>query len=1281
MRTLSPGDAIGDRFTIERIAGEGGMGTVFRAVDRGSGAPVAVKVIRQGADGTRFLREAEILSGVPHAGIVRYVAHGVDDGLAYLAMEWLEGEDLEQRLAREGLSIHESMTIGLRVAQALGAAHERGVVHRDIKPSNLFLVNRDVDRVKVLDFGAAQLGAARQVTRTGVIVGTPGYLSPEQARGGHALDARTDVFSLGCVLFECITGRPAFVGEHAIALLAQIILEEAPRASTLRRGIRRDLDDLVARMLAKDPDARPRDGASVASELAALAKATGDDVPAGIAPRRPSLTISEQRVLSVLLVRGAPRAPHEPESPFAATVVSTRTPAWIDSVAAVADAHDAKLHALADGSLLVTLSGSAAATDTATRAARCALALRQIVPEPIALATGRGAVSGRIAVGDVVSNAARLVASPSAHVRVDEVTAGLLDARFEIRGDDAGLEIVREREQVDMTRTLLGKPTPCVGREREIGTLLAMFEECAAEPVARCVLVTGTAGIGKSRIRHEVLARLAGRCEVWRVSGDTVGRGAPFGLVAPPIRHAAGIQSGEPLDVARRKLAARVARNVTRDRERVTTFLAELLGIGGGDAPQSPELATARTDGIVMGDQIRRAWQELAFAETTMAPLVLVLEDLHLGDLASVKLVDLALRNLRERPFMVLAFARPEVAEVFPDLWRDRGLQRIELGELTRRASEKLVRAVLGDVDEARMARIVERAAGNAFYLEETLRAEATGKGDALPATVLTMVQSRLEGLHPDLRRVLRAASIFGRLFWANGVAALLEGQDFQPAMLARLEEHELVARLGEGAVASNDEYAFRHSAFREAAYATLTDADRALGHRLAAEWLERSGVHDATTLADHHERAGELARAVPWYARAAQQALEGNDFVTTIERAGRGIACGAEGTELGMLHLFSAEAHRCRGEFEETSIAADAARSLLERGGQHWCQAHVIWAGAMSAMGRLDRAQQAGREALDLAFTADPDVQLGVYARIAGQATSAGDYPLARRLCAAAEEVYARGTKSFAARAWIERSRSVITALDGDTAATAAAHAAAAHAAELAGDLRYACTERHNAGDLLKELGDYAGACSALESTLADAERLGLTFLTAAARNNLAFALFRGGHPSEALALARRAIDDAETMGFRRFECFGRLYLAMMLLEGGQAAAALDEAKRAVDALVVVGPPIEPFARALVAKTLLALGRREEALDAARGAYERLIALGAVEEGEAVIRVAYVEALDAMGEHELAREIAKTAHARLLDRASKIRDEATRHRFLEKVPEHARTTELASRA
>jgi serine/threonine protein kinase len=273
MARLAPGQVLGDRFRIERPAGRGGMGAIYKAADGVTGGYVAVKIMARhsGSAQERFQREAVLLAALSHPCIVRHVSHGATPaGLAFLAMDWLEGEDLAERLAREPLGLEESLALVRRASEGLAVAHARGVVHRDVKPSNLFLVGGDPAAVKVIDFGVARIDSgATNLTRPGSSLGTAGYMAPEQALEAADVDARADVYGLGCVLFECLTGRPPFEGRPA-ALVVKVLRDKPPAPSTLRAGVSAKIDALVARLLAKERAERPNDAAELVQAIDAV---------------------------------------------------------------------------------------------------------------------------------------------------------------------------------------------------------------------------------------------------------------------------------------------------------------------------------------------------------------------------------------------------------------------------------------------------------------------------------------------------------------------------------------------------------------------------------------------------------------------------------------------------------------------------------------------------------------------------------------------------------------------------------------------------------------------------------------------------------------------------------------------------------------------------------------------------------------------------------------------------------------------------------------------------
>ena len=270
------------KYRILGQIGDGGMGVVYRAEHVMLGSPAAVKVLlpqftKDPIVVDRFFTEAKAASAIRHVGITEVFDFGrLSGNQAYIAMELLRGEDLTSFLARHGtLAPTVAALITMQVLAALNAAHVIGVVHRDLKPDNIYLT-RDLGapggiRVKILDFGIAklvgdQLGNKTK-TKGGSILGTPVYMAPEQCRGAGDIDARTDIYAVGCILFELLTGRPPFLAEGGGEVMAMHIYEPPPRLSSLAPQLPVELDALLAKMLAKVADDRVP---SAAYALAAL---------------------------------------------------------------------------------------------------------------------------------------------------------------------------------------------------------------------------------------------------------------------------------------------------------------------------------------------------------------------------------------------------------------------------------------------------------------------------------------------------------------------------------------------------------------------------------------------------------------------------------------------------------------------------------------------------------------------------------------------------------------------------------------------------------------------------------------------------------------------------------------------------------------------------------------------------------------------------------------------------------------------------------------------------
>ena len=272
------------QYAIARKLGEGGMGVVYAARDARLERTVALKTMSSLTNDEtarkRFWREARAAASVNHPNVCQIYEIGEEGGELFIAMELLEGESLADRLRRGSLSVSETLPVGLEMLAALSALHERGIVHRDLKPSNVFLTPHGV---KLLDFGLARpgleqtFGSASGLTRTGIVMGTPRYMAPEQVTG-EAVDGRSDLFAAGAILFEMLSGRPAFGGRSVIEILHATVNEQPP-ALTGSPAIAAS-DRVIRRALAKRPEDRPRSADAMAAELRAVRGVDGDDTPA-----------------------------------------------------------------------------------------------------------------------------------------------------------------------------------------------------------------------------------------------------------------------------------------------------------------------------------------------------------------------------------------------------------------------------------------------------------------------------------------------------------------------------------------------------------------------------------------------------------------------------------------------------------------------------------------------------------------------------------------------------------------------------------------------------------------------------------------------------------------------------------------------------------------------------------------------------------------------------------------------------------------------------------------
>jgi serine/threonine-protein kinase len=310
---VSPGTVIADKYRVEKVIGRGGFGIVVRATHLQLAQPVAIKVLTEGGgtpadqqeDAARFRREAKATAAMNSEHVVRVLDADVLQGAPYIVMEYLEGETLHEAVYGKGeLSIADGVDVAIQVLAALGEAHRCGIVHRDLKPANVFLTQgKDGTVVKVLDFGVSKLGASTHITKTGTMVGTVAYVSPEQLMDAKRVDPRADLWSLALVLYESLTKKLPFGGGKASNMVSAILTQPPVPLSRVREDAPAGLVAAIDRALAKDPDDRFANAAEMAEALAPFASTRANAALDALArlPRAPVKKKRSRAVVRILL--------------------------------------------------------------------------------------------------------------------------------------------------------------------------------------------------------------------------------------------------------------------------------------------------------------------------------------------------------------------------------------------------------------------------------------------------------------------------------------------------------------------------------------------------------------------------------------------------------------------------------------------------------------------------------------------------------------------------------------------------------------------------------------------------------------------------------------------------------------------------------------------------------------------------------------------------------------------------------------------------------------------
>jgi tetratricopeptide (TPR) repeat protein len=891
-------------------------------------------------------------------------------------------------------------------------------------------------------------------------------------------------------------------------------------------------------------------------------------------------------------------------------------------------------------------------------AARFALAVAGAVEDArVAIATVKQRASQPMPVADAVAAALRLVERTAGdEVVCDALTASLVGGRFDCRrlaGADDVHAIAAASDS--LPGPLAGGRS--IGRRKELRILAAIAEGCREESCAESVVIDGAAGIGKSHLLAELERTVLDPAgyRVLRAACVPLAGERPYELLASFGRSAIEVAT-DPVEW--QSFVTFLER--PRSGESVT---------GGTTSPR-----TGPRDPELRRRQIVQRFIPMLRSESESRPLALLIDDLQFADRPSIEVLAEAASSLRDAPLLIVQTERSGQASEGRASAHSRG-HRVTLRPLSAAAGRELLRASFGAALEASdEAQIAAASGGNPLVL--LTLADAVRRGaNAVPSAIVAVAQSRLEALPDSARRVLRAASIFGSNIRLPGVQSLLETG-------ARLDMgDELAALCAQGFLEMRESmlgnvepvYSFASDILREAAYRTLTDEDRVLGHRLAAEWLAGRLLCPPLVLAHHFEHAEEHAAACPYILAAAREALEGNDFeavaaiVDRLERWARSMPVPAAVLAEGKLLV--AEAYKWAGEYARALAEAESSAERADPASPVWVDARVEVMTLALRTAHIDRLRAAANELLERPIDVD---DAAAVARAACVACQAGLDPIAESLYA---RVRGRGEEDPAVASWVHNLRSLWAGRSGDLSASAEHLGLSAEAYERCGDIRRAINAAARRGYRLLCLGEHEGAIAVFERALESARELGIAGLVADVQHNLGWALAVAGRVGDALATERAACVAFEQSGDLRLLAAARLYLARIATMAGESAAADEWVAAARTWAAGHDAGLSAWARAVHAEVALARGDPAPA---------RALAASVVDdrspahhEGWALARWAAARGLLATGERADARRIVDSALDELARTAEHIGDAAARARFLAHAFDNRRLREL----
>src|SRR5882672_3287043 len=1209
------------RYQVKMHLGSGGYGNVYLAHDSQLDRPVAVKTFPMDADKPEqvksFMGEARRVARLRHPGIVSVHDVGVEDVWIYIVSDFLDGPDLAGWLVKNRPAWPEAVRIVADVADALGYAHSKRTVHRDVKPGNILLTAGS--KPVLVDFGISLDEGMTGGDELGIVVGTPAYMSPEQVAGeAHRIDGRTDIYSLGVVLYEMLCGRLPFVSENLTELLRQVA-DDGPQPL---RQLVPDLPPEVERICLRAMAKHQNDRYMTASDFAEDLRRVVDGAPEPATPKSRSMGTAPQRPTSKPTSRSR-EAERRQVTMLVATLEAFESEEFLERLDSEEQA-DAiqRFQTLAEQAVLpaggtmiqcnpqglqVCFGYPVAHEDAARRAARAGLSFLEAIrtfdlgrggapadlKPRVALHTGVAIVQAGEETVSVVGEARNVAVriqerAPIGTLVCSETTHPLISRHFlceslerhRIKGMATPVEIFAIGDEQSALSPIEARVSaglsPLTGRDHELSLLKDRWEQ-ALEGMGQVVLLIGEAGLGKSRLVHTMMQHVRGQGPSepfileWRCSPQSVN--SDLSPAREFFERFLSFERGQS-PAQRFGLLRAHLETLQLDRDDVVPFLASLLSLPLDDRFTAPVLSPARER-----EGTFRALRDWLRACAARSPLLFIIEDLHWLDASTLELLGQVLaEGLRDRVLTLLTF-RPEFQTPWPALSHQTSLA---LNRLTRRQVGELMRGKAGaaPVSDDLVARMHDRTGGIPLFVEEYARmVPASGQlSSEIPRTLQDLVMARLDSMTGE-REIVQVAAVLGREFSYELLAAVaLQEEATLQAGLSKLVAGELLYPKGR---IPRCTYLFKHALLQDAAYASMIKPKRQQYHRRIAEVLEAQfpQVVEAQPelLAHHLTEAGLTEAAIDAWLAAGSKSLGRWAHAEAIGHLRKGLALiptldestDRDGLEMKFLKPQGMSVMAVSGYASaDAGAVMNRARELSERIGhpvQHFATLWGVWAWHV-VRAEYPLCMTLSDEAM--AFSerlGDPGIRMEALFMPALTKFSRGDFSGAHGHLS---DALSRLDDRVRTRHWAD-----ITGQDSGVA----------HRCYLALSLWY--------------LGRLDEALKVLRETTELARRIGHPYTEAYIHHHAAWFYFNCRMPAEAAAAAEEESRLADEHGFALLRATSKIFRASALILRNRPAEALPLVLEGIDQYRASGAEMAlPFYCLLVARTRLLAGQVPEA-------------------------------------------------------------------------------------